>query len=119
MEDLRVRRVYDDPSADDGTRVLVDRLWPRGLSKEAARLDEWMKDIAPSNELRSWYGHEPDRFAGFRQRYLAELDDPGRRACVERLQDLRGPEPVTLLTATRDVDHSHAAVIAELLRGGG
>ncbi|MEV0148196.1 DUF488 family protein, partial [Nonomuraea sp. NPDC050733] len=78
MAGVRMRRVYEEPAGDDGTRVLVDRVWPRGLSKAAARLDEWCKQVAPSTELRRWYGHDPDRFAEFTRRYLAELEEPER-----------------------------------------
>ncbi|MEN3535244.1 DUF488 family protein [Microbispora sp. ZYX-F-249] len=112
---VTVRRVYEDPAPGDGTRVLVDRVWPRGLTKEAAHLDEWVKDVAPSGELRSWYGHVPERFAEFRSRYLAELGDPERRAALDRLRGLMEDGPLTLLTATRDVEHSQAAVLAEVL----
>lgn len=114
--DIRVRRVYDGPSTNDGTRVLVDRVWPRGLTKADARLDEWAKDVAPSTELRKWYGHDPGRFEEFRRRYTAELDQPAPRAALERLRSRAGDRPLTLLTATRDVDHSQAAVLADLLR---
>jgi uncharacterized protein YeaO (DUF488 family) len=113
---LRLRRVYDEPSPDDGIRVLVDRVWPRGLSKEAAHLDEWIKDVAPSTSLRRWYGHRPERFTEFRRRYLAELADQEPAAAVTRLRRLVGAGTVTLLTATRDVDHSQASVLTELLR---
>jgi uncharacterized protein YeaO (DUF488 family) len=118
MGHVRLRRVYDDPSPEDGVRVLVDRIWPRGISKTAAKADEWLKDVAPSTELRSWYGHRPERFDGFRDRYLAELDDPHRAAALARLRTLRRQGTVTLLTATKDVEHSHAAVLVELLRRG-
>lgn len=110
--EVRVARVYDPPGPDDGARVLVDRLWPRGLSKANAALDEWCKQVAPSDELRRWYGHDPDLFAEFRRRYLAELDDPERAAALETL---RGRGRLTLLTATKDVPISHAAVLADLL----
>ncbi|XVQ85455.1 DUF488 domain-containing protein [Microbispora siamensis] len=116
---VTVRRVYEDPAPGDGTRVLVDRVWPRGLTKEAAHLDEWVKDVAPSNALRSWYGHVPERFAEFRSRYLAELDDPERQAALDRLRRLMESGPLTLLTATKDVEHSQAAVLAEVLSGPG
>ena len=77
--DIRVRRVYDEPSPDDGARVLVDRVWPRGMRKDAARLDEWAKDVAPTTELRTWYQHDPAKFGEFRRRYTAELaGSPGR-----------------------------------------
>ena len=111
----RVRRVYEPPAADDGVRVLVDRLWPRGLAKDAAHVDEWLKDVAPSPELRRWFGHDPDRFTEFARRYRAELAAPPAGHALARLRDLTGQGPVTLLTATRDVAHSHAAVLAKLL----
>ena len=110
-----VRRVYD-PSADDGrARVLVDRLWPRGVKKETDAFDEWMPVVAPSTELRKWYRHEPGRFAEFRRRYREELAEPERREAVERLGELARDAGVMLLTATRDPALSHAAVLAELL----
>ena len=118
--DVRVRRVYDEPSAADGARVLVDRIWPRGLRKDAVRLDDWARDVAPSTELRTWYGHDPARFSEFRQRYLGELAGSTQRAALGRLRALASSgRPVTLLTATRDVDHSQAAVLAQLLRQAG
>ncbi len=112
---VRLRRVYDDPSPADGARVLVDRVWPRGLTKAATQLDEWMKGIAPSTELRRWYGHRPERFPEFRRRYLAELRAAEPAGTVDRLRELARTRQVTLLTATRDVEHSHAAVLSELL----
>jgi uncharacterized protein YeaO (DUF488 family) len=115
--DVRVRRVYDPPSPADGQRVLVDRLWPRGLSKSAAALDEWVKAVAPSDELRRWYGHEVDKFAEFRDRYETELQAPERADALAHLRDLADSGPLTLLTATRDVEHSQAAVLAARLRG--
>lgn len=114
--DIRVRRVYDHPSPEDGVRVLVDRIWPRGLRKDAAQLDEWAKDVAPSAELRTWYRHDPAKFGEFRQRYTAELEQPGPREALSRLRHLAAEKPVTLLTATRDLDLSQAAVLAGLLR---
>jgi uncharacterized protein YeaO (DUF488 family) len=113
---VRLRRVYDDPSPEDGVRLLVDRVWPRGISKSAARLDEWLKDVAPSTELRRWYGHRVERFTEFRRRYLAELKDPNRAVALDHLRTVLREGPVTLLTATRDVAHSHAAVLADVLR---
>ncbi len=112
---VQVRRVYDAPSPADGARVLVDRVWPRGLRKEAARLDEWAKDVAPSAQLRTWYRHDPAKFGEFRRRYRAELEMPGPRAAVDRLRALAADGPVTLLTATREPGISQAAVLAELL----
>ena len=114
--DIRVRRVYDDPVPEDGTRVLVDRVWPRGLRKDAAHLDDWAKDVAPSSELRTWNGHDPAKFGEFRNRYTAELAQPGPQAALGRLRDLAAKGPVTLLTATKDIDISQAAVLAQLLQ---
>jgi uncharacterized protein YeaO (DUF488 family) len=116
--DVRVCRVYEEPSAADGIRVLVDRIWPRGLRKDAIRLDDWARDVAPSTELRTWYGHDPAKFEEFRRRYLGELTGGPQRAALGRLRALAAAraEPLTLLTATRDVDHSQAAVLAQLLR---
>ena len=114
--DIRVRRVYEEPSPADGARVLVDRIWPRGLRKDAARLDEWAKDVAPSTELRTWYGHDPAKFDEFTRRYTAELDEPGARQALTRLRALAADRPLTLLTATKDLDLSQAAVLARLQR---
>jgi uncharacterized protein YeaO (DUF488 family) len=110
---VRLKRVYEKPARTDGFRVLVDRLWPRGLTKEAARLDLWLRDIAPSTELRKWYGHEPEKWPEFRRRYRAEL-----RAHRTQLEDLRlraSNEPVTLLYAAKDAHINHAVVLKELL----
>lgn len=116
MSEIRVRRVYDAPSPADGARVLVDRIWPRGLRKDAARLTEWAKDAAPSTELRQWYGHDPEKFQEFRRRFLDELSGRPQRAELGKLRALAAAGPVTLLTATRDVDISQAAVLAQILR---
>ena len=110
-----VSRVYDPPVDDGRTRVLVDRLWPRGLSKQADAFDEWIPEVAPSSELRRWYGHEPGRFAEFRCRYRIELAKPQRRDAMERLGGLARDTGLVLLTATRAPVLSHAAVLAELL----
>ncbi|MFC4059577.1 DUF488 domain-containing protein [Planomonospora corallina] len=112
---VRLRRVYDPPSTEDGARVLVDRIWPRGLSKQEAHLGLWLKEVAPSSGLRTWYGHAPERFEEFRDRYLDELTDDERGAALGRLRELLRDGTVTLLTSTRDVRHSHAAVLAALL----
>ncbi|WP_371799066.1 DUF488 family protein [Streptomyces sp. NBC_01707] len=114
---ITYRRVYEETSAKDGTRVLVDRVWPRGMRKEDAHLDEWLRDVAPSTELRKWYGHEPSRYVEFRRRYLAELRDPRHQQAVGHLRDLADQDKLTLLTATKDVDHSQAAVLAQWLTG--
>lgn len=112
---VKLRRVYDDPAPEDGVRVLVDRVWPRGLTKTAVHLDEWMKDIAPSTQLRRWYGHQPERYTEFRRRYLIELREVQPAATVDRLRKLTRTRPVTLLTATKDLEHSQAAVLIDLL----
>jgi uncharacterized protein YeaO (DUF488 family) len=116
VPEIRVRRVYDAPSPADGARVLVDRIWPRGLRKDAAHLTEWAKDAAPSTELRTWYGHDPEKFTEFRRRYTVELSGQVQRAELGKLRALAAAGPVTLLTATRDVDLSQAAVLAQVLR---
>ena len=112
---VAIGRVYDPPADDRRTRVLVDRLWPRGLSRQADAFDEWMQAVAPSAELRKWYRHDPDRFAEFRRRYREELAEPQRRDVVERLGELAQATGLVLLTATREPVLSHAAVLAELL----
>jgi uncharacterized protein YeaO (DUF488 family) len=112
---IRVRRIYDSPEPDDGLRVLVDRIWPRGVRKTDARLDEWAKDLAPSTDLRRWYDHDPAKFAEFRRRYVAELNAPGSRKKLADLHAMAARQPVTLLTASRAVDISDAEVLAELL----
>jgi uncharacterized protein YeaO (DUF488 family) len=115
VPEVRARRVYEPAEPSDGRRVLVDRLWPRGLSKDRARLDEWLKAVAPSDQLRRWYGHEPAKFAEFRRRYEAELSEPDRAEALRHLREEARSGPVTLLTATKDLEHSEAAVLAQLL----
>jgi uncharacterized protein YeaO (DUF488 family) len=111
---VRVRRVYEEPEQGDGARVLVDRLWPRGLSKAKAALDQWCKNVAPSDELRKWY--DPDRFEEFSHRYQQELQDPQRAEALAQLRGLAADRQLTLLTATKRPEISEAAVLAELLR---
>jgi uncharacterized protein YeaO (DUF488 family) len=115
--DVRVRRVYDEPRPDDGTRVLVDRIWPRGLTKDKARLDQWLKQVAPSTELRKWYGHDPERFEEFGRRYREDLEDAERAQALEHLRELARSGTLTLLTATKHAEISEAAVLADLIRG--
>ena len=115
---VRVARVYDSPGPDDGARVLVDRLWPRGLAKDAAALDDWCRQIAPSTQLRTWYAHDPARFDEFAVRYREELDEPDRAAALASLRERCGHQTVTLLTATKALDISHAAVLARVLSDG-
>ncbi len=111
---VRLKRAYEPAEPADGYRVLVDRLWPRGVAKEAARLDDWARELAPSDELRRWFGHDPAKFAEFRRRYRAEL-----AAREEKLRELRRRArrgTVTLVYAARDPEHNDAVVLAELLR---
>ncbi|WP_443045283.1 DUF488 domain-containing protein [Streptomyces sp. MOE7] len=115
-DDIRVRRVYEQSEPADGARVLVDRLWPRGLSKADAQLTEWCKDVAPSSELRRWYGHQEERFETFVERYREELAGESAQQALERLRERAADGPLTLLTATKEVPLSHAEVLAELLR---
>ncbi len=112
--DIRVKRIYDTPDREDGVRVLVDRLWPRGARKEAAKLTLWLKDIAPTPELRRWFGHDPARFAEFSRRYRAEL--AANNGAVSRMDDLMKAGPVTLLYAAHDAEHNHAIVLADYLK---
>ncbi|MEV8096412.1 DUF488 family protein [Kitasatospora sp. NPDC085879] len=112
------RRIHAAPGPDEGIRVLVDRLWPRGLKKEEAGFDEWLRAVAPSTELRRWYGHDPERAAEFRSRYRAELTEPERAEALDHLRQLAARGPLTLLTASREVGISHAAFLAELLGTG-
>ena len=116
--DVRVRRAYDSPEPSDGARVLVDRLWPRGLSRDKAALDEWCKAVAPSAELRRWYGHDPERFEEFARRYRDELTDGEQAEALAHLRDLACRGPITLLTASRRADISDATVLAAKLRDG-
>ncbi len=109
---VRVVRVYEDPGRKRGEyRVLVDRLWPRGLSKGTVHYDEWLKQAAPSTDLRRWYGHEPERFAEFSRRYRRELKTSAAADAVEHLREVAGRRRLLLLTATREVEHSGAAVL--------
>ena len=111
--DIRVKRIYDPPDRSDGARVLVDRLWPRGARKDTAKLKLWLKDIAPSAELRRWFGHDPTQFAEFSLRYRAELS--ANKDAVGQVDDLAKAGPLTLLYAARDTEHNHARVLADYL----
>ncbi|QBJ97908.1 DUF488 family protein [Rhodococcus sp. ABRD24] len=113
---IHIERVYEHPGAEPCFRVFVDRLWPRGLRKDSFHYDDWAKDLAPSTELRRWYSHDVAEFAEFRSRYLAELESPDGRSAVDRLLTLAHDRPIVLLTATQDVEHSHAAVLQQFLQ---
>jgi uncharacterized protein YeaO (DUF488 family) len=114
---VEIRRVYDHRPDDGIPRVLIDRLWPRGVAKAAAPMDEWLKDVAPSTDLRRWYGHDPAKFDAFAERYRAELAMAPARDGVARLRARAERGGVVLLTSTRDVEHSAAAVLLEVLTG--
>ena len=110
---IRVKRVYEPPSPDDGYRVLIDKLWPRGLSKERARLDEWLRKEAVSDELRKWFGHEPEKWNEFRAKYMKELD-AHREELRNLLRQTRGKN-LTILYAAKDEEHNNAVVLKEYL----
>jgi len=110
-----LKRVYDEPVSGDGTRVLVERLWPRGLSKERAHIDLWLKEVAPSHELRTWFGHDPEKFAEFRRRYEAELALEGGQMALATLRELVKRGPVTLVFAAHETGHTNAVVLRDLL----
>jgi uncharacterized protein YeaO (DUF488 family) len=115
---VRLKRVYDPPSPQDGARVLVDRLWPRGLTKEAAALDAWMKEVAPSHELRKWYHSHPVQWPKFREKYLAELNTDGAHDGLRQLHDLAEEgQGLTLLFASKSMDRNHALVLKQLVQG--
>ncbi|WP_129358675.1 DUF488 domain-containing protein [Rothia uropygioeca] len=110
-----VKRIYDRSGHNDGTRVLVDRVWPRGIRKEDAELDDWNKDVAPSTELRKWYGHDPDKFDEFSRRYRDQLaTEIGQQALKNLRESVKGKR-LTLLTATKDIEYSQATVLARIL----
>jgi uncharacterized protein YeaO (DUF488 family) len=113
---VQTKRVYEPASADDGYRVLIDRVWPRGVSKAQARVDEWSRDLAPSTELRRWFGHRAERFEEFRRRYTEELREHADEVAELRRRARRGK--VTLLFGARDAEHSNAAVLAPIIRRG-
>ena len=110
---IKLKRIYDLPTPDDGRRVMVDRLWPRGIAKDAARLDDWLKEIAPSDELRKWFSHDPAKWKEFRERYRAELNSYGDLLAELRAAAKMGT--VTLLYAAKDGEHNNAVVLKELL----
>lgn len=110
--EVRVKRIYDEPAPDDGRRILVDRLWPRGVAKEEAELDDWVRDIAPSDELRSWFDHDPERWDEFTRRYRDELEGS---SAVAELRSLAKRDRVTLLYAASDREHNNAVALKGIL----
>ncbi len=110
---IRLKRAYEAPSPEDGTRVLVDRLWPRGVKKSAAKIDEWVKELAPSTELRKWFGHDPTRWEEFRRRFTAEMRD--HADALDKLRTRAREGPLTLIYAAQDEAHNDAVVLRDLL----
>ncbi|HET8567056.1 MAG TPA: DUF488 family protein [Solirubrobacterales bacterium] len=114
--EIKAKRAYDPPQRGDGYRVLIDHIWPRGVSKERAKLDEWAKDLAPSSDLRRWFDHDPHRFREFRRRYRGELKRHAPK--LAELRDQASKRPLTIVYAARDTEHNNAVVVVELLREG-
>jgi uncharacterized protein YeaO (DUF488 family) len=112
---VALKRAYDEPAASDGTRVLVERLWPRGISKERAHIDLWLKDVAPSTELRKWFQHDPQKFPEFRRRYEAELKSEAAQEALAKLREIAKQGQLTLVFAAHDADYSNAVVLHDLL----
>ncbi len=110
-----LKRAYEEPAASDGTRVLVERLWPRGISKERAHIDLWLKDVAPSTGLRKWFNHDPQKFPEFRRRYEAELKSEAAQEALAKLREIAKQGRLTLVFAAHDAEHSNAAVLHDLL----
>jgi uncharacterized protein YeaO (DUF488 family) len=116
MKAISVKRAYEPPASGDGFRVLVDGLWPRGLTKEKLKIDAWMKEIAPSAELRKWYGHEVEKWPEFRKRYRSELSKPPASGLLAQLAASARRKRVTIVVGARDMEHSNGAVIAEMIK---
>jgi len=113
MANIRIKRAYEEPDREDGTRILVDRLWPRGLTKEKARVDLWLKDVAPSTELRKWFAHDPDKWTEFESRYQEELKRNKEQLSLLRQEAAKGP--VTLVYGAKDQQHNEAVILQKLL----
>lgn len=117
---IKLKRIYEDVSNDDGVRILVDRVWPRGISKEKAKLDEWLKDIGPSTDLRKWFNHDPNKYDEFKKKYKDELKDGNQKEDLDKLKDIikeKSKKPVTLLFAAKDEIHNQAQVLKEIVDG--
>ncbi|MCF6139021.1 DUF488 domain-containing protein [Pseudalkalibacillus berkeleyi] len=113
---IQIKRIYEKQNSKDGKRLLVDRIWPRGISKQDANLDEWLKEVAPSPDLRKWFNHDPERYEQFKKKYKKELDnDEDKSKAIETIQKLENDGKVTLLYAAKDVEHNHANVLKEYL----
>ncbi len=114
---VKIKRIYDEPARSDGTRILVDRLWPRGVSQEKAAIDEWMREIAPSDKLRAWFGHRSERWMEFKKRYKKELTDPEKKKILATLKRVSRISTVTLLYAAKDDEHNNALALQGFLDG--
>ena len=114
--DIGIRRVYDPPKKGEGFRVLIDRLWPRGVRKDDLEYDLWEKEIAPTPELRKWFGHSPDRWDGFREKYRKELEAPQTRQRLREILEAAGKRNITLLYGARDPEHNHALILADAFK---
>ncbi len=112
---VALKRAYEEPAASDGTRVLVERLWPRGISKEHAHIDLWLKDVAPSTGLRKWFNHDPQKFQEFRRRYETELKSEAAQEALTKLREIAKQGQLTLIFAAHDTEHSNAAILQDLL----
>jgi uncharacterized protein YeaO (DUF488 family) len=112
---LKIKRVYDEKSIEDGKRIYIDRIWPRGLTKEKAAIDEWLKELSPSDDLRKWFGHEPEKFREFKRRYLNELSDPAKTSLLKRIAATADGANVTLLFSARDPENNNAVVLFEVI----
>jgi len=112
---VKVKRAYESKEAGDGVRILVDRLWPRGLRSTEAGIDEWMKDVAPSDDLRKWFAHDPEKWTEFKRRYTQELAAPEKAALLKRIAKLAATGKVTLVYAAKDTEHNNARVLEELI----
>ena len=110
---IKIKRIYDPASTDDGKRIYIDRLWPRGMKKEEVKIDEWLKEISPSDGLRKWFGHDPSKYAEFKRRYKRELEKHSQ--ILERIKKEGKRETVTLLFSAKDVEHNNATVMREIL----
>ena len=110
---IKKKRIYDPASPDDGKRIYIDRLWPRGMKKENVKIDEWLKEISPSDSLRKWFGHDPAKYAEFKRRYTKELERHSET--LERIRKEGKKETVTLLFSAKDVEHNNATVMKEIL----
>jgi uncharacterized protein YeaO (DUF488 family) len=115
---VKIKRAYEPPSVSDGVRILVDRIWPRGVKKDAAKVEKWMRELGPSDELRNWFGHDPAKWSEFRKRYKAELKRPEARAMLDELRGIAKHGTLTLVYSAKDELHNQAAVIKEVLDGG-